>query len=390
MKFLIPVTICAALVAAPAFAADDMEAVVGLVVKHDSGLHAELANLAAEVSEAKAANMLADPEVEGELLFPQGGGKNRWSVGLTQGFDWPGAYKARGRMADATAELNGAKFDELLHEARYEARCSIIQLIAANKDAATLEEISASMDELQAKYKRAWEKGEATILDVNKLAVEAARARAAANAARTEVDRLMVETFNAVPEEERPAADSFAEYPLWKLEPYEEYLTEAMNCAHAKIIAGEDKLARAEADVTRAGRYPSFALGYHHAFEDGTHFNGLSLGIGLPIYSRGHANAAAKSRIMAAENTAKQLENELVAGLKADYVAALSLKDQLADMGPAVENADNLRLLRRAFDGGELSLLDYLREVNFFREALLEYNSLRSAYMLRLASLSRH
>ncbi|MCM1406699.1 MAG: TolC family protein, partial [[Clostridium] fimetarium] len=174
MKFLIPVTICAALGAAPAFAADDMEAVVGLVVKHDSGLHAELANLAAEVSEAKAANMLADPEVEGELLFPQGGGKNRWSVGLTQGFDWPGAYRARGRVADATAELNGAKFDELLHEARYEARCSIIQLIAANKDAATLEEISASMDELQAKYKRAWENGEATILDVNKLAVEAA------------------------------------------------------------------------------------------------------------------------------------------------------------------------------------------------------------------------
>ncbi len=163
-----------------------------------------------------------------------------------------------------------------------------------------------------------------------------------------------------------------------------------MRCSHARIIAGQRKLAQAQASVTRSGRYPSFSLGYRHAFEEGTHFDGFSVGIGLPIYSRRHANAASKASLLAAENTALQLENDLMAGMRADYAAALSLSAQLDDMGPAVENADNLRLLRRALDGGELSLLDYLGEVNFFREALLEYNSLRSAYMLRLASLSRH
>lgn len=391
MKRLIPITIFAAFSAffQPA-AANDFEQTVGLVVKYDYGLQAELARLAAEVSEAKAENMLADPEVEGELLFPQGGGKNRWSVGVTQGFDWPGAYKARSRAAEALTELNGALFDEQLHEARYEVRCKLIELISATKEAAVLREISKSTDELQAKYKRAWEKGEATILDVNKLSVEAARARASATAAEEEVQRLRVEIFNAVPEAERPAEEALSEYPLWNLESYDEYLHEAMTCSHAKIIAAQSKVAEAEASVAKAGRYPSLSIGYRHAYEDGTHFNGFAVGIGLPIYSRRHTADAAKGKIMAAQSTAKQLENELISGMRADYIAAESLAAQMREMGPAVENTDNLRLLRRALDGGELSLLDYIQEVNFFREALIDYNTLRRSYLLRIASLSRH
>ena len=388
MKFLIPLTIFAAF--ATTVAATDFEPTVNLVVKYNHGLKSELYNRSAQVAEARAANMLSDPEVEGELLFPQGGGKNRWSVGLTQGFDWPGAYRARRRAAAALAEFNSAEYDEMLHEARYETRCALIEIISTGKEAAILRDISSSMDELLARYLLAWEKGETTILDVNKLRVEAARAKAALNAAEAEEQRLITETFIAVPEAERPAADSFTEDPLWTLEPYEEYLHEAMTCSHAKIIAAQGKVAEANASVAAAGRYPSFSLGYRHAFEDGTHFNGFAVGIGLPFYSRRQTSLASKAGLLAAENTARQLEYELEAELKADYIAAESLAAQMRDMGPAVENADNLRLLRRALDGGELSLLDYLREVNFFREALIEYNTLRRSYLLRIASLSRH
>lgn len=388
MRFLIPATIFAA--SALTLSAVDLEPTVDLVVKYDNGLRAELYRLSSEVSEARAGNMLADPEVEGEMLFPQGGGKNRWSVGVTQGFDWPGAYKARSRAADALAELNRAEYREQLSEARYAARRGLIELISATKEARMLREISESADELQAKYRRAWEKGEATILDVNKLSVEAARARSRATAAEEEAERLRIELFNAVPEAERPDPAGFSEYPLWTLKPYDEYLHEAMVCSHAKIIAARGKVAEAEGSVARSARYPSFSLGYRHAFEDGTHFNGFAVGVGLPVYSRRHTEAAAKARQLMEENTAKQLGNDLSAELRTDYMAAESLAAQMREMGPAVENTDNLRLLRRALDGGELSLLDYLQEVNFFREALLDYNALRRSYLLRIASLSRH
>lgn len=391
MKFLIPVTILTACAIIPnAAASQDIEPAVRLVVKYDYGLNAELYRLSSEVSEARADNMLADPEIEGEMLFPHGGGQNRWSVGVTQGFDWPGAYKARSRAAAAQAELNGAEFKEQLHEARYAVRCKLVELISAGKEAELQREISATMDELLAKYRRAWEKGEATILDVNKLSVEAARARSNAQAAAAEAERLRAEIFSAVPEAERPAPGSFTEYPLWTLEPYEEYLHKAMTCSHAKAIEATGRLAEAEASVAKAGRYPSFSVGYHHAFEEGTHFNGLSVGIGLPLYSRRHSSEASAARSLMAENRMRQMETELETGLRTDYIAAESLAAQMREMGPAVENSDNLRLLRRALEGGELSLLDYLQEVNFFREALLDYNALRRSYLLRIASLARH
>lgn len=390
MKLFIPVTLITAVALPTELTAVDIEPAVNLIVKYDHGLVAENYRLHSELAEARDANMLADPEAEAEFLFPQSGDEKRWSVGISQGFDWPGAYKARAKAVDALSELNNALFDEQLHDARYETRCKLIRLISANKEAALLAEISATMDELLTKYRLAWEKGETTILDINKLSVEAARAKAAARSAASEVEQLAAEIFISVPVAERPKVEEFTDYPMWTLEPFEKYHAEAMRCSHSKIIAGQKKLAEAQASVTRAGRYPSFSLGYRHAFEEGTHFNGFTVGIGLPIYSRRNATAASKASLLAAENTALQLENELMASMRADYAAALSLRSQLDDMGPAVENADNMRLLRRALDGGELSLLDYLGEINFFREALIEYNAIRSNYLLRIASLARH
>ncbi|MDE6126581.1 MAG: TolC family protein, partial [Muribaculaceae bacterium] len=119
-------------------------------------------------------------------------------------------------------------------------------------------------------------------------------------------------------------------------------------------------------------------------------FDGFSVGIGLPLYSRRHSSEASDARSLMAENRMRQMETELATGLRTDYIAAESLAAQMREMGPAVENSDNLRLLRRALEGGELSLLDYLQEVNFFREALLDYNALRRSYLLRIASLARH
>ena len=43
-----------------------------------------------------------------------------------------------------------------------------------------------------------------------------------------------------------------------------------------------------------------------------------------------------------------------------------------------------------ALDGGELSLLEYLQESNYFIEAIREYNAASYGYACALASLDRY
>lgn len=81
---------------------------------------------------------------------------------------------------------------------------------------------------------------------------------------------------------------------------------------------------------------------------------------------------------------------ELIASVKSDLLKASALKQRLDMLGPAIVCADNLRLLRMALKGGEITLLNYLQEISYFSQATLEYNSVKLEYALTMASLLRY
>ena len=53
-------------------------------------LAAVKAGYEAQVSETRAANTLAGPEVDFYYKFNAAGGENRWGLSVGQAFDWPG------------------------------------------------------------------------------------------------------------------------------------------------------------------------------------------------------------------------------------------------------------------------------------------------------------
>ena len=104
-------------------------------------------------------------------------------------------------------------------------------------------------------------------------------------------------------------------------------------------------------------RLPGISLGYRHAYEEMSHFNGFSVGVTLPVYSRKHSLAAVRSRRMAAEFSSESLRMQLEQTVRVDFAGATTLRSQIALYAPVVENVNNLALLRKALDGGQLSLL---------------------------------
>lgn len=369
------------------------------LASHLNGGQAESATLAAEKSELNAEVAPSDPEVDFEYLWPSSAGEaNRWSAGISQELPDFRKMSATRRVIRAIDSLDIIQRRAAAAEATYEAEQRLINLIGARRELMMLQEIHENFDSLTVSYTRAWEKGEVTILDLNKIKIEHARASAADRDAQGKVAALTAEIV-ALSGGDISADElvSLVDYPMYHLpesghgcRPEDGMMEKVVrDSPQFKVLAAQEKVAAEKSGLASKERFPKLTLGYVHAYEDGNHFNGLSAGLTLPVFSRKSSKLAAEAEEYAVKSGNMMKTQEMIATANADCARAHTLQRQLAMLGPAVENTNNTRLLKMALEGGEISLLEYLQETSYFVDAAREYNAARLEYALILASLAR-
>ena len=78
---------------------EDYDAAIDSIVCNNRALAARRAALEGDRLSLAAENNLSDPDVEFEHQWGQGHIGNKWSVSVSQSFDWPGLYKRRTEVA---------------------------------------------------------------------------------------------------------------------------------------------------------------------------------------------------------------------------------------------------------------------------------------------------
>lgn len=382
--------ICCAAISANAFGAT-FDELVSTIVSNSPTLEASRARMASELESVKADNALPDPQIEFERLWRSGEGENRWSAGISQEIDWPGTYSARKNTAVSLREAQEAQICSEERNERLRAAQLLVEIISANKEIALLSEINSSMKELQDKYMLAWENGETTILDVNKIKIETIRSAAALESAQSRLRSLQGELkAMAGADASTITVPADLEFPYTVLQNENDYMAALQTAPEIRMLQRMAEVARNETSIAKSTRFPGLSIGYSHAYEDGAHFNGFSIGLSLPVWSRTHKINATAASELSARFTMIARTAELENSLQADYANACSLESQMNDFGPVVDGVNNLALLHKALLGGELNLLSYIQEVNYFLEAQLDYLNIRKEYTLvaiRLNSL---
>lgn len=412
--------------AGPAAHADSFSNVATVLANAISSAPVEAMSLQAEQEALKAEAVPSDPEVEFDYLWPSVAGEtNRWSGGISQ--EIPDFRKRRSisKTVDALSEQADIQKMAEMSESYYQASLKLIEYISVRREHALLHKIHENFDSLSINYNRAWDRGEATLLDLNKIRIEHAKASSAdlevdgrmaaltkeiialsrgkitaASLATLEdypyyqvVNDLVIKAGGARKSqssdcnEETHTTDALTNNTIATPDAIEEAVRKSPQYA---LLEAKLKVSQARVNLASMSRFPKLTLGYVHNFEDNTHFNGVSAGLTLPVWSRGAEKSAAVAAAMAQDIENEKALNEMTASVKSDYALVFSLKQRLNVIGPAIENADNIRLLKMALTGGEISLLDYLQEVAYFMEAALEYNSIRADYCRTAASLMRY
>jgi outer membrane protein TolC len=372
--------------------ADTFNEIVEHVADYSPELEASRQRMESEVETLKADNILADPQAEFERLWSAGDGNHRWNAGISQDFQWPGTYGARRNLIKATQLANEAQYKADVVAERLKIAQLLTQLIAANNEVAVLNNIHDGVNTLQAKYTEAWQHGETTIIDVNKLKIEAIRVTARLDEAKSRQRTLAAEIRSLCGLHQHPAdqAETMLDFPSLQLQPLNVYVAEAQQAPELQALQLQSEVAQATQSMVKSSRYPGFSVGYSHVYEEGMHFNGLIVGVTLPIYTRKHQQKSAEAQALAVNFDIIARRTAIEANINADYANAEALLSQISQYGPVIESTNNLALLRKALDGGEMSLLSYLQEVNYFLEAQLDYIQLRKEYILTVCELNTY
>lgn len=379
----IALSICAALsLTATAGSLDD---ILMSAIRADRTLNAFEYTGNASVEALRADNIVASPEVEVEHLW--GSESNRWSVGVSQQVDWPGIYRARSREAASMASLNDLLLTQLAMDKALTYKLAILDVVNARARLDFCRSVADNLQRIADLTARSYDNGEATILDLQKSRIAVLDSRRNVAAAQAEMESLIA--VLRASGADIPDADS----PVWQAYPQQQCTlpsVEPSDYIQSAIATQRASLAAATSRSIKMQSLPSFSIGYVHSYEDFSHFNGLSFSFTLPSFSRSQRLRVARAEADAEVFTCDAELTAAMAEAMGQYNVAVALQQSLNDYRDLTGDNTYIDLLNKAFDGGELTVIDYITEVNLFMQSRQAYIDLQYRYNLALARLNRY
>ncbi len=389
-KIIITILIIVAYI--PISYSQSFDELIDSLIDNNTSLKAQYARIQSEIYDSKSENILSAPEADFEYLWGQRGAGDKLNIGIFQDFDWPGIYSARRKaIKNQSLALQFLSENNEL-EKRLEIKLLYIDIIYNKKNREILNERLDVMNQLIEKYSRGVTLGQFSRIDLNKLKIENIRIKNSLVNFETEAQILKasLEKLNGGKPSDR-IFDLLNEYPEELILPEEEY---------QRLLIDSDPMANYDKYIVESQRYtvnaakmaalPGFSLGYQYNKEDGEVFNGFSLGIKLPSFS-------SKTKVKAGEALSESLSYEKalrVAEREADMIAnrnkALVLLKKYSDYKSVMKNDDSMRQLKHSLDAGEISIIDYLAETDFFIIATQEMLQLQYEYMIAAANLNKY
>ncbi|MDE6459341.1 MAG: TolC family protein, partial [Paramuribaculum sp.] len=342
------------------------------------------------VEEIKGANSLPPIDAEFGYLWGEGETINKWNISVSQSMDWPGAYAARRKGIKATENAVAAAERSALLAKALEIKLAMIDIVAAKRNLQLSSMLNDTISRMIEIVRDGVAKGEITRLDLNKLEIEKisvskqlAADKRAVFSSITSLEALCGKKIDDI-------AANLTEFPDEILLPEENYEALLSDDNPTIFEAKRNAIsAKALAKAEKQMLLPGFSLGYTYENEVFDKWHGLTAGISLPLFtSRGTAKAA-KLRAESAEIDAVIAAIEETAKMKAERNQALSLFEEIEQYKAIFKNDDNMKLLKKAFQAGEMTTHEYIGDLNYFVQAKREFIDAQYQYALILARLNR-
>lgn len=381
--------IVALMVSIASFAQDNVTSVLSLIEENNTTLEALRESVKAQKLGNKTDIYLSDPEVEFNYLW---GNPNRIGnqngISVTQTFDIPTIFGIKNRLADNKNQMVDLQYKSDRINILIEAKQFCIELIYYN---ALKKEITTRLQHaelIEAYYKDRLDQGDANQLEYNKVLLNLSTVRG-------EMSRVNVEREDLLSQLKRLNGGIDVPFDSYKYdtEPlpisFEDWIIEAEQKSPVlQYIKEQVELSQKEVKLNKAMRYPTFSAGYISDRALGESYQGISVGVSIPLWKNKNKVKQAQANILSDEAKQRELKQQFYNQLQTLYWRARGLQQTAFQYRESFMIINSTNLLKKALDAGEISLLNYILEIALYYDIVNQVLIAERDYQKTLADLS--
>lgn len=178
-----------------------------------------------------------------------------------------------------------------------------------------------------------------------------------------------------------PLAEMPSDFDSWYAE------TEA-NSPELQYFSGLKAAADCNVTLSRRQRLPKWSVGYMGEFVPGQTFQGVTAGLTLPLWENRGRVKHAQTEALAASLQFDDMKLTLRSRCKILYNKVLTLQESIEKYEECFSTNNNSDLLYKSYISGQITLLNYLLETDYYLSSHAKHLQLRRNLELTLSELN--
>jgi len=364
--------ICSCLCVISGFAqTDTTDELLNGIAQNNAELKAYRALIESRQLENKSANNLPDPQLSAFYLpYGENNGAEYIEYQISQSFEFPTVYGARGKWNDLQGQQLENEYAKLRQEILLQADKLIVDITTLQKRKELERTRREQGKQVYEQIQELYEKEQVGILDLNK-------AKIAWIQEQFIVEQIETETQNSMLQLQK--LNGGQPVDLDKIQLLEETELESLEMLwQAKMaqdpalqqLSFNESVSQQKIKLEQNKVLPDLTAGYNYQGISGNNFSGFYGGVSIPLWN-------SKNRVKAAEADFEYRQSQTEATTATLYTSfqerynryQVTLKKYM-EYRTTMESLNSEALLFKAFTLGELSFMEYYVELRFYREAL--------------------
>lgn len=353
-----------------ALSQSSFDTVLTLVERNNTSLSAYRKNMDAEKIGNKTGIFPSNPEVEFNYLWgkPDGIG-NRTDFSITQSFDFPTAYAYRNQISNLKNEQAELEYQRQRREILLHVSLLCVELTYQNGLRAEYNKRLRNAQQIAEAFKKKFETGETNILEFNKTQVYLLNLSRDLENINIDQQLLLAELTRLNGGKEIEFTDSVFTIPQLMPDFEHWYIQAEQNNAVLKWIKQELAITHKQQQLQTAQSLPKFHAGYMSETVVGEQFQGISLGVSIPLWENKNTVKYARAKAIATEELQTDFKLQFYNEMKAQHTKTLVLQQSISSYRKELAQYSNIALLTKALEMGEIPLIEYLTGISLYYES---------------------
>lgn len=391
MKYIIIVLIAIIPSYSSLFSQSKTDDILLEIEKNNTTLSALRSRAEADKIGNKTGIYLQNPELEFNYLWgnPSAIG-NRTDFSLKQSFDFPTVYGYKNQISKLKNEQVELEYQKQRKSLLLESRLICYELVYTNAIQSELSKRLFDAQSIASNYKAKFDVGETNILEYNKARLNLLNLSKEMESLNVERDALLGELAllnggNIIDfsESEFQVTAIPADFEQW-------YARAEQSNPLLNWLKKEIEISQKQVSLNKALSLPKLQAGYMSEKLIGQDFKGITLGVTIPIWENKNTIKYSKANAIAFENIAIDNKVKLYNHLKVLHTKAFGLQNNRIDYESELLSFDNSKLLKKALDKGEITMMDYILELSIYYESVSKLFELEWEMNKTVAELNQY